>query len=47
MLKKYIGDEISLRDFITKGNIGLVKNSNFLKRYDCFPNATITYIQFC
>lgn len=32
-----------LRDFISKGNMGLVEVLSFLKRHDCFPNASIAY----
>ena len=32
-----------LRDFIPKGNMGPVEVLSFLKRHDCFPNASIAY----
>uniref|UniRef100_A0A453SMN5 HAT C-terminal dimerisation domain-containing protein n=2 Tax=Aegilops tauschii subsp. strangulata TaxID=200361 RepID=A0A453SMN5_AEGTS len=33
-----------LQNFMPKENIGLVEILKFLKRHDCFPNASITYI---
>jgi hypothetical protein len=32
-----------LQDFIPKENMGPVEVLNFLKRHDCFPNASIAY----
>jgi hypothetical protein len=32
-----------LQDFISKENMGPVEILKFLKRHDCFPNATIAY----
>lgn len=32
-----------LQDFISKENMGHVEILKFLKRHDCFPNATIAY----
>ncbi|KAK1626212.1 hypothetical protein QYE76_000527 [Lolium multiflorum] len=32
-----------LKDFIPNGNMGPVEVLNFLKRHDCFPNASIAY----
>jgi len=32
-----------LKDFIPKDNMGPVEILKFLKRHDCFPNASIAY----